>query len=384
MPSTQTEKADKIHVWLRAETKPHEARTALTPKACQELLKAGVQVTVEESSQRIFSDDEYRAVGCSLVTGGTWKDAPKSAFIFGLKELPEEDCPLVHRHCFFGHVYKQQEGWEILLKRFKDGGGILLDVEYMVDENGRRAVAEFGPMAGMAGLLIGVDLWCHQHLKKGQEYGAVSPFPSETDFVEHVRSHLDQVYGSWSEVDKNESPKVMIMGALGRCGQGALYMLEDKLKIPSSQIAKWDLKETAGGGPFPEILSYDVFVNCINLNTLKTAIPPFLTKDMLGDGNRKLSVVVDVSCDVSNPNNPLPFVTDITTFSKPVRHIEVSGSSNTLDIIAIDHLPSLLPRESSIRFSEKMLPFIFELSDLSKSTVWSETKKVFDEKIKLV
>ena len=33
-----------------------------------------------------------------------------------------------------------------------------------------------------------------------------------------------------------------------------------------SHITEWDIAETQGKGPFPEILEYDIFVNCILLN----------------------------------------------------------------------------------------------------------------------
>ena len=68
------------------------------------------------------------------------------------------------------------------------------------------------------------------------------------------------------------------------------------------EVAKWDMNETQGGGPFAEILDYDILVNCIYLSQ---PIPAFVTKSML-EGPRKLSVVVDVSCDYTNPNNPIP------------------------------------------------------------------------------
>jgi saccharopine dehydrogenase (NAD+, L-lysine-forming) len=76
------------------------------------------------------------------------------------------------------------------------------------------------------------------------------------------------------------------------------------------------LDETAKGGPFREILDVDIFVNCIYLTT---RIPPFLTQEQIqaaGDG-RRLSVVVDVSCDTTNPNNPIPIYSVNTTFSDP-------------------------------------------------------------------
>lgn len=76
------------------------------------------------------------------------------------------------------------------------------------------------------------------------------------------------------------------------------------------------MAETAKGGPFQEILDVDIFVNCIYLSS---QIPPFLTKEQVaGAGkDRRLRVVVDVSCDTTNPYNPLPVYDINTTFSHP-------------------------------------------------------------------
>lgn len=55
---------------------------------------------------------------------------------------------------------------------------------------------------------------------------------------------------------------VLVMGALGRCGGGAV----DCAVRAGLEVIKWDKDETAKGGPFPEILTdCDVFVNCILL-----------------------------------------------------------------------------------------------------------------------
>lgn len=95
---------------------------------------------------------------------GSWRTAPKDAFIVGLKELPEHDStPLEHRHIFFGHCYKYQHGWREFLARFEAGGGVLLDMEFLNDEKGRR-VAAFGYYAGFAGSAVALDVWCHQQL----------------------------------------------------------------------------------------------------------------------------------------------------------------------------------------------------------------------------
>ena len=76
------------------------------------------------------------------------------------------------------------------------------------------------------------------------------------------------------------------------------------------------MAETAKGGPFQEILDVDVFVNCIYLSS---KIPSFVDHDSIAEAGaqRRLSVVVDVSCDTTNPNNPIPIYNINTTFSEP-------------------------------------------------------------------
>ncbi|ELR16042.1 Saccharopine dehydrogenase (NAD+, Llysine-forming), putative protein [Acanthamoeba castellanii str. Neff] len=59
-------------------------------------------------------------------------------------------------HVFFGHCFKQQNGWKELLHRFTSGKGTLLDLEFLVNEQGRR-VAAFGRAAGLAGCAVGLS-----------------------------------------------------------------------------------------------------------------------------------------------------------------------------------------------------------------------------------
>jgi len=87
-------------------------------------------------------------------------------------------------------------------------------------------------------------------------------------------------------------------------------------------ILKWDMDETAKGGPFQEILDVDIFVNCIYLSS---KIPPFVTHERInaaGSG-RRLRVIVDVSCDTTNPFNPIPVYDINTTFSEPTVPVTV-------------------------------------------------------------
>lgn len=135
------------------------------------------------------------------------------------------------------------------------------------------------------------------------------------------------------------------------------------------------MAETSRGGPFPEIVAADVFVNCIYLTT---PIPPFVTRESLSLPGRKLRVACDVSCDPTDPNNPVPLYTSLTSFIKPTSPVDgVSGDGPELTITAINHLPSLVAREASDDFSNLLLPSLKTLDVRGEEGVWLRAEKTF-------
>lgn len=52
-----------------------------------------------------------------------------------------------------------------------------------------------------------------------------------------------------------------------------------------------------------------------------------------------------------------------------------------LSVISIDHLPSLLPRESSEQFSQALMPSLLELKNRSTARVWKQAEELFQEKV---
>ena len=55
-------------------------------------------------------------------------------------------------------------------------------------------------------------------------------------------------------------PRVLIIGALGRCGRGAVDACL-KAGCEAEEVLKWDMAETAKGGPFAEIVESDMYVS---------------------------------------------------------------------------------------------------------------------------
>lgn len=251
---------------LRAETKPLEHRSCLTPSTTKALIEAGYTVNVERDPNRIFDDEEFERVGATLVPTGSWVDAPKEHIIVGLKELEEKDFVLKHTHVQFAHCFKGQHSWEKVLSRYSRGGGTLLDLEFL-EKNGRR-VAAFGYWAGFAGAALAIENWAWQLTHAGTPFPSVHYYPNEPALVTDVKKAFEEGQKKVGRV-----PRVIVIGALGRCGSGAVDMCI-KAGVPEENILKWDMKETAPGGPFKEVTESDIFINCIYLTS---KIPPFVT-----------------------------------------------------------------------------------------------------------
>lgn len=200
----------------------------------------------------------------------------------------------------------------------------------------------------------------------------MSAYPNEDALNSDVKSALKKAY-----LLAKRLPRVLVIGALGRCGRGAVDMCK-KADLPDSDIIQWDMAETAKGGAFKEIVEADIFVNCVYLTS---AVPPFVTHDTLASPDRHLSVVCDVSCDPNSSHNPVPIYDTWSSFSSPTLPVKVT-SDPPLSVISIDHLPSLLPREASEAFGADLLPSLLLLDKREEAPVWIGAEKLFHEKVK--
>ncbi len=351
--------AMSIHLWIRAEQRENEQRVGIMPEGVAKLVANGFRVSVEQSRCRAVGIEGYKAAGAEIVSENSWPRAPLEAVIFGLKELPDDGAPLVHRHIMFGHAFKGQAEGSALLRRFRDGGGALYDLEYLTDESGQR-VAAFGYWAGFAGAAVGLKVWVAQQAGElvGPEH--VQTYPGKDALLADLMTDLSAALANGAV-----RPNAIIIGALGRVGTGA----GDLLTAMDLKTTRWDMKETASGGPFPEILDHSIFVNCV---LASPNIPVFVPKPALS-APRRLSVISDVSCDPNSDYNPVPIYDHATTFDDPVIRV---ANKPKLDVTAIDNLPSMLPVEASRDYAGQLLPALLQLGRIDHS-VWARAGEVF-------
>jgi saccharopine dehydrogenase (NAD+, L-lysine-forming) len=336
-----------LHLWLRHESRATERRAPIVPSDARRLVEGGVTVTVEDSPQRVFPAEAYEQVGCRIAGPGSWVTAPPDALITGLKELPDQPVALIHRHLFFGHAYKGQPGAGALLRRFLAGGGTLLDLEYLVDDTGRRLVA-FGYWAGYMGAALAV---LHHH---GRLTAPLGP-TSKEELDERLRAVEGEV-------------RALVIGALGRSGRGARVALG----VAGADPTCWDLAETRHLDR-EALLDHELMVNTV-LTT--RPVPPFLTDKDLDIPGRRLRTLCDVTVDVGSPLNVLPVYDTTTDWDHPVRRLR---EQPVLDLIAIDNLPSLLPLEASCDFSAALTPLLL---DFEVGGAWGRCRERFDTAVR--
>lgn len=311
-------------IYLRAETYPNEFRSPLVPEDINTLKMYSHKIYVERSDTRFIPNDLWTKAGAEL-TDKKWYEQPPETIIVGLKELDNIHKLNKHIHIYFSHSLNGQSNANRILSAFKQSDSLLYDLEYFRDKDNKRTLA-FGFYAGLVAATLGLTQH-YNRLNGHDDIHNLSYWNSKAEMMEFCRF--------------DKSSKIAIIGN-GRCSKGVQHLLE-ALNIKYTII---DKEEPL----IPQ--NYDILFNCILLNSdfnkVCVSENTILEKQLL---------IVDISCDYTKVNNPFPIYSNGTTWGNPVLNI------NKVSIIAIDNLPSLLPKESSTEFSIKLTNLLTRYGD---------------------
>lgn len=336
---------------IRKEYKLNEYRVPIIPIDCLKLLKNNFKVYVESSKDRCFKDETYKSCGCIIIDDYTKYNFNKDeTLIIGLKELDYSNKKLLsYKHLYFSHTYKNQINSSEILSKFKKEKGIIYDLEYLVDEKNKRLIA-FGFWAGFIGTAISLLQFYYKSVKK--EFINLVPYDDYNIFINELKNYKNYY----------NNIEIGIIGINGRCGQGCKYLL-DKLDINYVGYGRGDVLD--------RLINHDIIINCIKLE--KDSEFTLISDKNLVD-LKKLSIINDVSCDITAINNPIKLDYQLTTFKNPIYKY-----NKQLDIICIDNLPSLLPIDSSTEFSNKLTELIM---DINYNIIWENLENLYYDKIK--
>jgi alanine dehydrogenase len=377
-----------------------ERRTPLTPKHVARLIKEKeLDFVVQHSPKRIFTELEY------LDAGARVEDSLKDcAVILGVKEIPMQAFESEKTYVFFSHVIKGQPYNMPMLRKMMELKCNLIDYERIVDEQNRRLIF-FGKFAGLAGMIN--SLWSFgQRLKY---YGIETPFMKiqqahKYDSLAEAKKVISDV---GQEIAENGLPAKLRPLTFGFTGYGnvsigaqeianllpvkeisteKLLTLKDRDHLPNNLIYKIVFKEEDLSEPIDPAQEFElhdyyahpekyrsqfekyiphlsVLMNCMYWDT---RYPRIVTKNYLeklyAAGTPKLTVIGDITCD---PDGSIEFTHKGTEIEDPVfvynpfeRKPSSGFTGEGILVMAVDILPSELPRDSSVAFADALMPYI--------------------------
>ena len=359
---------------------PPDRRAPLSPpQAAFAVRNFPVQLLVQPSGHRCFSDEEYRRLGLSLT-----EELDPCQVLLGLKEVPEELLIPGKTYCMFSHTIKKQPYNRDLLRAILKKKIRLIDYEAITDDRGRRVIA-FGRFAGMVG--------AHNALYTyGRRTGLFS-LPRLFDCHDYA-----EAVSIYRQLDL--PPVRIVLTGTGRVGAGAAQVLRDmgiRQINPSdylsrsfdepifTQLRTRDYVVRRDGAPFtaedyhrepgeftsvfaPFYRSSDIMINGIYWDS---RAPAFFSREEMRHPDYRISVIADVTCDIA-PVSSIPATLRPTTIEDPVFGYDPESGTETephregcIDMMTIDNLPSELPRDASESFGKQFIQHV--LSEFLKA-----------------
>lgn len=393
-----------------------ERRVAIIPKHAKRLIEEqGLEILLQSSPKRVFTSDEFEKAGVKVMD-----DVSDAPVIFGVKEIPIDYFKEGTTYMFFSHVIKGQSYNMPMLRKMMEKKVNLIEYERVADDMGRRLIF-FGKFAGLAGMIN--SLWSFG--QRMREKGIDTPFLKLKQ--SHKYHSLDEAKKVISEVGHEIaekglpveiSPMTIGFTGYGNVSNGAQEIasllpvkevspkefldLKNRKGLPTNVVYKVVFKESDlsrsinNSDEFdledyyahPENYESDFEQYIPHLSILMNCMywddryPRIVTKDYLEklfkDGDPKLTVIGDVTCD---PDGSIECTHIGTEIEDPVfvynpftREPTMGFKGDGLLIMSVDILPSELPRESSIGFSDALFKYVKDIATADYSLPFDQLK----------
>jgi len=408
----------RVKIGIRHEDKyALERRAPLTPDQIKQIIEAhAIDFVVQSSATRAFSDHEYRNAGAEIAD-----DLSPCDIIMGVKEIPIDFFRENKTYIFFSHVIKGQPYNMPMLKKMMELKCNLIDYEKVADENDRRLIF-FGRFAGLAGMIN--SLWSlGERLKvQGHENNPFRKIKQSYHYnsLEEAKQEIAIV---GKEIKENGLPKELLPLTIGFTGYGNVSngAMEIARLLPVQEITPEELLRLQQKGAYSDKLIYSVVFKENHIcRPADTSLPfdlqefydhperytgdfekyiPHLTMLMncmywddryprlftrefaqkhFENGNPKIKVIGDITCD---PEGSIEFTHQPTTIEDPVFvYNPLTGKpamgfeGEGILVMAVDILPSELPRDSSEAFSNALVPFIKPIAEADFSAEYQSIR----------
>lgn len=346
-----------------------DKRVALSPTNLLQLQKnfPFLEIKVESSEYRIFSDAEYQENGFEVVT-----DVSDCAILFGVKEVPVEHLIANKKYFFFSHTSKKQPHNKKLLQAILDNNIELVDYELVVDPQNNRLLG-FGRYAGIIGfynalrafglkfelykLPDALNLKNYEELKMRLKRLVLPPLKIVVTGNGNVAKGVKEICSFLKIKEINETDfltkkytqvvfTILEASQYMQHKEGLEFNLDDFTQNPTNYISDFE--------KFTKVS--DIFV-AAHYQASKT--PVILSQAMLAAHTNCLKVVADISCDgngtiacsLRNSTNQ-----DFVYGYLPNKNAEVEiHHPGAIVVMAIENLPAVLAAEASEDFGEMLL-----------------------------
>ncbi|MBZ0205518.1 MAG: NAD(P)-dependent oxidoreductase [Flavobacteriales bacterium] len=356
---------------IREGKAPPDRRVPLTPKQCHEAMLQGIDIAVQRSPVRAYTDAEYTAQNVRVTEDLTDRD-----LIIGVKEVPLDMLMADKAYLFFSHTIKQQPHNAKLLHTVLDRRITLIDHELLTNTKGQRVLA-FGKWAGVVGAYNAVRAWqvttegpllksanaCHDRAEMDLHLAAVQ-LPKDLRIVLTGTGRVG--HGAMETLDRagviNVSPNDFLQHTFDHpvytiLGSADLYVRDDGEPFDRAAFHADPRGHRAEFLPF--IKRAQIYIAC---HFWDARGPKILSAEDLRDPDIKLRVVADISCDIGGPiDSTLRASTIADPFFgyDPATEKECPvGKPGSITVMSVDNLPCELPRDSSKSFGRDLMTFV--------------------------
>jgi alanine dehydrogenase len=357
---------------IKERKNPPDRRVVFSPDALLRLKQQHpeVEVVVESSDIRIFSDEQYRAAGITVAD-----DISDADVFFGVKEVPVDALIPNKKYFFFSHTIKKQPHNRKLLQAILNKNIDLYDHETIVDEEHKRLIG-FGRYAGIVGAYNGIRAFGIKFelftLPKAETLSGKDVLDAKLKRlvlppVKIVVTGRGKVGNGVKEVlDGMKIKEVTVENFLTKRYSEPVYVQIDVLdynkRIDGSEGSKQDFYDnptlyTSNFGRFSEVA--DIYMAG---HFAATDAPVILSREMLNSRHNNIKVVADISCDV---DGPIACTVKASTIAEPIygylpsedREVDVFHPA-AIVVMAVDNLPCELPKDASEGFGEMFMEHV--------------------------
>jgi alanine dehydrogenase len=360
-------------VILKEGKTPPDKRVPLSPQQCADLISQypSINLVVQRSPIRCFSDEEYSKLGITLVN-----DVSDCDVLLGVKEVPKADLLSDKTYFYFSHTIKEQPYNRELLQKMVEKNITMVDYETLKHANGSRIIG-FGRYAGVVGCYNGF-------LAYGKR---TKRFDLKAANLCEDRKELEQ------ELKKVDLPNIkIIVSGNGRVGKGALEIIQ---LLNIREVSKEDFKSKTYVEPvyvhvdFPdyntrkdgsEFIADDFFKNpelfkstfmdyasCADVfiagHYYGAGSPYLFTREDTKSADFKIRTVADISCDI---DGPVASTIRPSTIDNPIYGYNPQSESeddfdkeDVITVMAVDNLPCELPKDASEDFGNELMKHVF-------------------------